>query len=377
MATRIIKVDPDQWTAEDKASRAALTPAVRAIRAGKLVAFPTETVYGVGVVATDAGAVGRLRDLKARPKSAFTVHLASPADAMKYVEDVPMRARTLMAKAWPGPVTILLPTGGRFADPSLRSGALYRRMVQDDVVGLRCPRNPIARDLLARAGEPVLATSANLAGKKAPADAEGVLKQLSDRVDVLVDSGPTRYRKGSTIVAFEGEDYRVIRSGVYDAGAVARLMRRRILFVCTGNTCRSPMAAALARKLLAERLGCPPEKLTDCGQEVVSAGTFGFSGARATGEAVAAAEKRGAELSRHRSRKLTTELINASDLVFCMTGRHVAEVSRRADGAAAKTYRLDPGGDIADPIGAGVDIYVQVADRIEAALRERMRENLL
>ena len=383
METRIIKVSPSGGAGGGKGAggrgelAAALGPAVRAMRAGRLVVFPTETVYGVGVVATDARAVERLRKLKERPRAAFTVHIARPEDAFRYVKDPPVRARALMAKAWPGPVTVLLPVGGRFADPALRSKALYRRMVQDDVVGLRCPADPVAQALLAAVGKPVLAASANLAGQPAPGTAGDALEQLDGRVNVVIDAGRTRYRQASTIVAFEGEQYRLVRAGVYDAAAVERLMRRRVLFVCTGNTCRSPLAAALARKLLAERMGLAVDELCDYGQEVVSAGVSAFAGGRATPEAVAAAERFGASLEGHRSRKLTNELIKSADLIFCMTERHVAEVTRRVPSAAARTFLLDAAGDIADPIGGDVETYCQIAGRIVKALRRRMKENLL
>lgn len=370
MQTRVIQVDPRKDLGRT------LAPAVSAIRAGGIVGFPTETVYGVGVVATDAHAVARLRELKQRPKGAFTVHIASPADAGRYVRDIPARAATLMSKAWPGPMTILLPSGGRLA-AGLGSRALYKRICPDEMVGLRCPSDPVARRLLERAGKPVLATSANLAGRRAPREAEEVLAQLDGRIDVLVDAGPTRHGKASTIVAFDGPAYRIVRAGVYDARTIEQMTRRRILFVCSGNTCRSPMASAIARKLLAERLGCDVEELAGQGQEVLSAGTFGGSSAPATEEAAEAARRIGAEVGKHRSRSLTNELIRSADLVFCMTRRHVDEVVRRVPAAAGRTYLLDAGGDIADPIGGGIDTYVGVAGRIQRSLRTRMKEKVL
>ena len=383
MRTRVIDVERFAGSAEAsggggrKRPPGWLSSAVRAMRAGKIVAFPTETVYGVGTIATDARAVDRLRELKSRPKLPFAVHLPSPEDARRYVAEMPVRARTLMAKAWPGPLTLLLPTGGRFADPELRGKALYRRICPKHVVGLRCPDDPVARALLQRTARPVLATSANLRGRPAPGSGQEVLAQLDGRIDLLLDGGETRYRKGSTIVAFDGEEYTVVRTGVHDARKIARMTRRTILFVCTGNTCRSPMAAGLATRLLAERFDCDPGQLPRLGQEVLSAGVFAAGGTPASSRAVEAAAGRGADIEKHRSRRLTNELINAADLILCMTRQHVEDVTAAVPDAAGKTSLLDVAGDIADPIGGDADTYERTAGRIEKSLRRRMKESLL
>ena len=102
----------------------------------------------------------------------------------------------------------------------------------------------------------MVASSANAAGEPPPRDAQEVLGGLQGRIDLLLDGGTTRFAKGSTIVRVRAAGYSMIREGVLDAGVVQRMAILRILFVCTGNTCRSPMAAGLARKLIAERLGC-------------------------------------------------------------------------------------------------------------------------
>ena len=377
VSTSVIRIEGDR----DIARR--IAPAARALRAGKLVAFPTETVYGLGVVATNRDAVERLRQVKDRPESPFTVHIPHPDQVYRFVKDVPPRARTLIQKAWPGPLTLLLPVDPHLADPEYRDRELYQALCPGGVIGVRCPDEPVCRLLLERASlrgkgrGPVIASSANLAGRRPPISGDDVLEQLADRIDLLVDAGPTRYRNASTIVAVEGPNLRVVREGVYDAAAIERMARRLIVFVCTGNTCRSPMAAGIARHLLAERLGVGSGELGGLGLEVQSAGLFAGDGARATPEARQAAAELGVDLGPHRSRKLTDELIQAADVIFCMTTGHAEEVRRRVPSAGGWALALDPEGDIADPIGSGVDTYVKVARRMAWALRRRMKENML
>ena len=371
-STQVIKVGP----APDEVVTAAAQGA-KAVRAGGLVAFATETVYGIAAAADSPPAMERLRQLKSRPDRPFTVHIARRDAADRYVADIPTPARRLMRRAWPGPVTMLLPTGGRLADEHLQQHGLYDQLCRDGVIGLRCPKGNVAETLLSALASPVVAPSANLAGAPSPRSADDVLAALDGRIDLLLDSGPARYGKDSTIVRFGGDAWTVLRQGVYDERTIRKLMRRRMLFVCTGNTCRSPMAAGLARQALARHLRCTPRDLPECGVEVLSAGVFAADGFPPSPEAVAAAARLGADISGHRSRKVTSELIHAVDVVFCMTDMHVATVRRLAEENGPQIERLDRAGDVPDPIGAGPDVYVSTAERIQAALVRRLDEGLL
>lgn len=367
MGTRIIKVH-----SSDEIASAARQGADE-LRAGKLVGFATETVYGIAAMASHDGAMQRLRRLKSRPKGPFTVHLACPEDARRYVAKIPHAGQVLMRKGWPGPVTVLLKVGGHLAEKDLQDQGLYKTLCNDDVIGLRCPETPVAQAMISGVKMPIVAPSANLTGARTAGSADEVLAALAGKIDLLIDEGPTRYGRDSTIVSFTGKDWDIVRKGVYDARTVRRLMQWRFLFVCTGNTCRSAMAGGLAKKMLAEKLGCRVGELRGKGVEVVSAGVFASGARPATPEAILAAKERDADISRHRSRKLTTELINSADMIFCMTDFHVDEVRRLAPSASGKVERLDRA-NTPDPIGGGADIYRRTAERIERALQVVLRK---
>jgi len=351
---------------------------VLALKKGKLVGFATETVYGVAAPATIDEAMDRLRELKNRPARPFSVHIGRPDDVRRFVRALPAQAELLIRRCWPGPVTLVVPAGTELADARLRRfDGLYDRLCHEGMIGLRCPDEPVARQMLAGTRLPIVAPSANLAGRPSPRSAEEVLDDLDGRIDLLIDSGPCRHGKDSTIVRCDEAGLEVLRAGVYDEPSIRRMLTRTYLFVCTGNTCRSPMAAGLARKLLAEQIGCKVADLSRRGVKVISAGTFAADGLGATEFAVQAARELGADISRHRSRILTRELINEADVVFCMTDSHVAEARRIAPDQAGKIRRLDPRGDVPDPVGGPIDVYRRSAERIRKALMQALADGVL
>lgn len=180
--------------------------AAAAIRAGGLVAMPTETVYGLAADATDDRAVARIFAAKGRPQfNPLIVHVASSDMARRYAE-VPPLAETLMRAFWPGPLTLVLPRRKDSGLSLLVSAGL-------DTVGLRAPRHALAQALIAAAGRPLAAPSANRSGTISPTRAEHVREGLGGAVDAILDGGPCPVGVESAIVKIEGETATLLRPG--------------------------------------------------------------------------------------------------------------------------------------------------------------------
>ncbi len=198
------------------ADDAGIRAAGEVIRAGGLVAFPTETVYGLGANALDARAVAGIFEAKRRPADdPLIVHVADLDEVRRVASEVPEAARRLAESFWPGPLTLVLP---KHADvPANATAGL-------DTVGVRVPAHPVARALIRAAGVPIAAPSANLFSRPSPTRAEHVVEDLDGRVDVVLDGGPTEVGVESTIVDACGPRPRLLRPGGVPAEAIERVL---------------------------------------------------------------------------------------------------------------------------------------------------------
>lgn len=184
----------------------------RAIRAGRLVAFPTETVYGLGADATDPDAVRAIFEAKERPEGhPLIVHVDSEERAASLVRDWPAGAASLAEEFWPGPLTLILEKSAEI--PDRVTGGL-------PTVGLRMPDHPVARELVTASDRPIAAPSANLHGRLSPTRAEHVVDGLGDAVDVVLDGGPTEVGIESTVLSLADDPPSILRPGMIDRAAI-------------------------------------------------------------------------------------------------------------------------------------------------------------
>ena len=350
--------------------------AAELVEAGGLVAFPTETVYGLAC-RVESDSLARLDRLKGRDATKhYTLHLGQLDEYRRYVPRIGIRAERLIHQAWPGPLTLVfeLDPDQMEAQKSRLDAEVVRTLYKDNSIGIRCPDHPVASLLLRLVNRPVVAPSANYAGQPPATDADQVLAQLAGDVDLILDGGPCRYKQSSTVALVGKHGIRVIREGVYSQPDLQRMSKVTFLFVCTGNTCRSPMAEGLFRKYLAEKIGCHIDELEDKGYKVLSAGLIDMAGASASAESVKACAVKGVDIASHASRRLTRSLVDASDFIFCMTRSHYEQVLFLSASAERKCSLLAPEGDIPDPIGQPQQRFDCCADMIEAAVKVRVSE---
>jgi len=343
---KLQKIDPDNIPS------AVIAKAVCALREGELVVIPTETVYGVAAMPSAADAMDRLFEAKGRdggkPVARFARNLADIEAAGARVNSA---ARRLAERFWPGPVTLVLPQDG-------------------GTCGYRIPDHPVPLALLEACGCVLAVTSANRSGEKDALTAEEALAALGDRVKMVLDSGPSRGQVPSTVIDVTSSKPIILREGAVSQAAVADALQaatsRRILFVCTGNTCRSPMAEYLLR----ERLG------KDSGWVVESCGTATYDGGMPSQNAIDVMKELNIDIRPHRSRMVTAGLVESADLIVTMAEGHQRELLHRFPGAERKMFRLHEFGtarpvpDVMDPVGGPKDVYRKIRDEVDSAIAD-------
>ena len=199
METIIKKIDPKDMTSDD------FLEAAKLLRSGKLVAFPTETVYGLGGNAYDSTASARIYAAKGRPSdNPLIVHISSFDEITPLVKDIPGKARALADKFWPGPLTMILFKSDMV--PKETTGGL-------DTVAIRMPSHPIANRLIKEAGIPIAAPSANASGRPSTTKAEHVIEDLDGRIDMIIDGGSSDIGLESTIVDLTVSPALILRPG--------------------------------------------------------------------------------------------------------------------------------------------------------------------
>jgi L-threonylcarbamoyladenylate synthase len=334
--------------------------AAAVLRQGGLVAFPTETVYGIGADYRNERAKERLYRIKNRPKDKPFTLLIAKLDQVKNVLGImPEAAVKISETFWPGPLTVVLES------------------IEGLKCGFRMPDHRVALDLINACGAPLFAPSANLTGQPPALNAEEVLKTFNGKVEMILDGGKVLLGKESTVLDLTTAPYKILREGAVSltqlqkAGQIVTVETvmtgvKTLLFVCTGNSCRSAMAEGLFKEMLKGKKTI----------EVISAGIGAIPGLSAARGAEVVMKEIGIDISSHRTRMLTLEMAEKADLILAMALLHKEYIEMTYPEFKEKVHLLTEYGnpqkplsaDIPDPVGRPLEAY-------EECLRV-MREHL-
>ena len=349
LKTTIVQINP-KAPEQDR-----IIAAARQIHDGNLVIFPTETVYGIAADWANPLAMKRLREVKKRSADKpFSVMISQKELIRNYTSYDAPQLYKLIDKYWPGPLTVIVP-----AD----KGA--------STIGIRIPDHPVALKLVQNAHCTIAAPSANFEGNPPPTTCEEALRDLDGLVDLAVDSGKVDIGTASTIVDFTQDKPTVVRDGVIKQQDVDDVTgKKTVLFVCTGNSCRSVMAEYLLRKMLKGRGDVA----------IASAGTGVIFPTSASQEAINVLREQNIDAHEHQSQSVTNILLKKSDLIFVMTRSHREQVLERVPGVEKRVYilgefqnkaiRRESDLDIPDPIGRSHGQYQECALMIQDCLKK-------
>ena len=357
--------------------QAIIGEAVDRLNAGQIVAFPTETVYGIAANSSDTDAVAKLFDVKSRSTGKpMSLAIGYDYSLDNYAQNPTAIMHRLARRCWPGPLTMVIQATEQVAGLSNESREL---LAPNNWLGLRVPSNEILLSVLDQLDEPLVLTSANKSDQADATTAIEVAEQLDDNVQLILDGGPTKIGTPSTVIKVHNDYIEILRSGALTRDQIQAAMQLEIVIVCTGNTCRSPMAEMLLKNKMATANDIPIDQLVKHGIHICSAGIAANNGSPAADQAINVLGKQDLDLTSHSSQPLSYMAANSADLILTLSHSHQQAIVNEWPEFADKTSLLaHDGSSVSDPIGGSYEIYQQCAAQIDTHLdKQRSRINNL
>ena len=281
---------------------------VQTLAEGGLVGLPTETGYIAVANPLHAPSIDRLQSLGRRIEHPRVVlAMKSSLEALDYVPQVGSLGKKLLRRFWPGPVTIQFERQSSFGLADAFSESVQKALLGEANLSMRLPAHEFTWNVQRLLPAPLVFTDDSSMSGTTIRTAAQFAELAENDIALVIDAGDPRHELPTSLVSVDGDSWKMIREGAATRRTLTRLAGNVVLFVCTGNTCRSPMAEGLYRKLLAQRLNCPEEDLVDRGHMILSAGVAADDGQPSSPEAVEILSARGIDISTHESQQLTPQ----------------------------------------------------------------------
>ncbi len=359
-------------TSQETPSKMAISRATNILRTGGIIIYPTDTLYGFGVMINNKKAIKKLYVLKKRDKKKpFSILINDIKQAEHICGGLTSREEEFFRKLLPGKITVLLKVKRKLNIPGFENL---------EKVGFRIPESNLCHILVEKAGSPLSSSSVNISYEPNIDDTSEIVEKFAEDVDLFLDSGPVFSLKGSSVVDLTTSPPILVREGDILKEEIEQKINIEILssikrkfvitFICSGNICRSPMAEGVLKKLLEK------SKLTRQ-IEINSAGTLNLMPNQASAEAIKICHNHKVDINKHRSTPIDRLILSEANIIICMAVYHYNILLRNHPEYGDKIYVLksmireenlnDPS--IADPIGMSEEFYEQIYMEIETELK--------